>query len=1237
MRALPTWLPPYVIRWLIRLAIALGGLVAAFILVLIYLLGTPSGHGQLSALVTALSDGEVAIDGLNSNLTGHLAAREVRLSDRKGVWLRLNGLELDWHPAGLISHHANITQLSVDRIAIARQPVSEGQGGGPSRWRVRIAAMRVQRVVLDKAVLGHAAVLTVAGRFHYVSRQDLGGRLDITRQDQPGHYHLNLVWLDGVLQGDADIAETGAGLIGGLAGLPDLGPVTLSVHGAVVDGHNDIRMALAAGPARAVLQSRMGLHDQKLNVDFSASAPMMQPSATIGWSAISAQGHIGGSRDTPDIQAHLAIRQPHYASVSAQTITVSAAGSGGQAALQGTVLGLGLPGDGGVLATPLSFTVTADLAAADRPLTVSVSHALMVLSGTMPASASEGRFTLRLPDLAKLGALAGASAGGSAELMIDFSRYHDKTDAMIDGTITARGPSLFARLIGKGNVHLHARQDVGDLRLDGEVRGKALRAEWDGRTKDGEQDYQLKGKLSDVGLISPQFAGALSATAHLSGPTDNMAVLADVYGVAGVKGYPSDRLALRIKASGLPVRPRVEVKLNGRLAHAPLDLVAALTVAGPQTHITLSALDWQSLHGRGDVLLTKMGPLSGRVDVGMASLADLSPLTGAPVKGRAEAHLVLSSMGGKPLVGLQAAAHDVVRGDSHIGEVVLNGQYTPQNNHLTLTLAASKLALADATGSMTLGVDGVLNALQTKLSAALSTSSGLVGLDATGTLDGVHRMLRVANLNGRWGAQKIGLAAPATLAWEQGDLRLDVKLTGKAMHLAARGVVPLDAAHSYNLSVNGAGALQGWTTRLTADGRVLQGQVDLAGVIVGPAAQPDVRGHFRLQNGRFHDFATGLSLSDISLLANANGPSITLTQFNARAGAGRIEGRGTVSTAGDMAVALAVQAHKAEPFHRDGVAVRLDGAVRLSGFVKGNMTLDGTIRVLNGEIRIPDKLPPSLAVLNVRRRGDKPQVQAPQKQSRIALDLTVSAPGQFFVRGRGLEAELEGGLKVAGTTTSPQIHGTLTMRRGTYSLTGTTLDFQSGTIGFDGINVQGKLDPTLDFTAETTANSITATLKVTGTVSAPKINLTSSPSLPQDEILSQLLFQQSVQQLSPLQMASIAQAVASLSGLGGASFDPVGLIRSNLRLDKLTVGSSSSGDSSQTTTTVEAGKYVTRRVYVGAKQDLSGGTRALVQVDLTKHLKLQASVAAGTKANATTSTQTQDNGDTVGLSYQFEY
>jgi len=121
-----------------------------------------------------------------------------------------------------------------------------------------------------------------------------------------------------------------------------------------------------------------------------------------------------------------------------------------------------------------------------------------------------------------------------------------------------------------------------------------------------------------------------------------------------------------------------------------------------------------------------------------------------------------------------------------------------------------------------------------------------------------------------------------------------------------------------------------------------------------------------------------------------------------------------------------------------------------------------------------------------------------------------------------------------------------------------------------------------------------------------------------------------------LQLASVAQAAASLSG--GPGFDPVGIMRSSLGLDRLAVGSNQEANGGTGSTTIEAGKYVLRNVYVGARQDLSGGTRALVQVDITKHLKAQAQVITGPRAvTTTTSTPLTDNGDSIGLSYQFEY
>jgi len=109
--------------------------------------------------------------------------------------------------------------------------------------------------------------------------------------------------------------------------------------------------------------------------------------------------------------------------------------------------------------------------------------------------------------------------------------------------------------------------------------------------------------------------------------------------------------------------------------------------------------------------------------------------------------------------------------------------------------------------------------------------------------------------------------------------------------------------------------------------------------------------------------------------------------------------------------------------------------------------------------------------------------------------------------------------------------------------------------------------------------------------------------------------------------------LASLSGISNG-FDPVASIRGGLGLDRLAV---SGGSGVTTGTTVEAAKYVSRNIYVGAKQGLSGGTQAQVQIDITRNLKAQATISTGTSANATQGAAAQETGGSLGLSYQFEY
>ena len=69
---------------------------------------------------------------------------------------------------------------------------------------------------------------------------------------------------------------------------------------------------------------------------------------------------------------------------------------------------------------------------------------------------------------------------------------------------------------------------------------------------------------------------------------------------------------------------------------------------------------------------------------------------------------------------------------------------------------------------------------------------------------------------------------------------------------------------------------------------------------------------------------------------------------------------------------------------------------------------------------------------------------------------------------------------------------------------------------------------------------------------------------------------------------------------------------------------------------VEAGRYVSSRVFVAVKESTTGTSQLAVDVDLTKHLKLQTRLGNGS-TTAQGTTPENDPGSSIGLAYQFEY
>jgi translocation and assembly module TamB len=516
--------------------------------------------------------------------------------------------------------------------------------------------------------------------------------------------------------------------------------------------------------------------------------------------------------------------------------------------------------------------------------------------------------------------------------------------------------------------------------------------------------------------------------------------------------------------------------------------------------------------------------------------------------------------------------------------------------------------------------------IEARLAGTSSAPSGLVTFTVAGLRVRAARDLQAVDAHGT--ARLMGKVA-------QLDAHLNV---GRASQLTLAGTTPLDIQGAFDLKLNGkldAGLANPW---LEARGERLAGGVTVNATVRGAVRSPEVGGTIDLANGDLRDYVQGAHLSNISAHLTGNHGTLRIESLTARAGPGELALTGQVGVLQPrLPLTLRLTAKKAQPVTSDILTANLDADLKVEGALRERIDVSGTMNVNRAVIGIPNALPSEVAVLDVRHPGQAPP-PPPERKLVIGLDLKLHAPRGILVQGRGLNAELGGDLHIGGTNASPAVSGGFEMIRGAFALASTKLNFTSGRVSFNGAGLTGKIDPTLDFTAQTAVTDATATLHITGLADSPQFELSSSPPLPQDEILARLLFGKSAAQLTALQVAQIGAALAKLSGVGGSGPDPLARVQQALGLDRLSVGSgSSTGAPAQSSgTSVEAGRYVSTRVFVGAKQSTTGFSQVEVDVDLSKHLKLQTRLGNGTATTQGT-TPENDPGSSIGMVYQFQY
>ena len=833
----------------------------------------------------------------------------------------------------------------------------------------------------------------------------------------------------------------------------------------------------------------------------------------------------------------------------------------------------------------------------------------------LSADATGRDFRSGLPELDRL--LGGAprlrvTAALASNVFLVSSAALDgaKASASAQGTVDVRGP-----LALKTTWRAQGPFQAGPVLISGDAKGEgAVTGSLDAPRADLAADFaaldipNLPVKAAHVHLTfvkAPSgLDGAIGATGKSEyGPARAAAAFRFVPGGVDLTGIDTD--AGGIKASGaLSLRGSAPSSADLTLAVGPGAVLSAGRITGtvrivdsgaPTAAVDLAA-SGAAFRGAGGTFI-RTARLNGSGPLGQLPFQ---------VSGEAQTAQGPFSLNGSGVYRQSKSEQDVT--------LVGTGKFRGLEVR-TLQPAAFRLAKGQRSLRLRLAVgSGQLDLDSQEIAGTMTSSASLRGVDIkalapdfTGTVDAD---IALQGRGDRLGGTANGrlhnarsLDAPAEVAIDATIKALleDTRLTVQAQASGAKGLaadfemaMPVEASASpLHIAIIRNRPIQG---RLTANGEIkplwdlvyggdreLSGQTHLAGKLDGTLNDLQVTGQAAVTGGRFQDAATGLVLTNLALNADLKRDVVTLQGFSAKdEKSGAVTGSGSISLVRGGGSSLKLELQRFRLLDNDTAEATASGQVVITRAPEGPISIVGGLDLDRAQINAETKLRPSVVTMAVVERNGTPSQQAlmsapAARGPPITLNVTLRAPRRVFVKGRGIDAELSLDAHVTGNLASPDLEGTARVVQGSYDFAGKRFDFdERGVITLATTPERMRLD----LSASWEAPSLTATVNIKGTAARPEITLTSAPSLPQEEILSQVLFGSSAAQLSGPETAELASTVTALATGGG--FDVLGSLKQFAGLDRLALGGND-----VTGMTVAGGKYLGDNVYL----EIVGGGR----------------------------------------------
>ena len=385
----------------------------------------------------------------------------------------------------------------------------------------------------------------------------------------------------------------------------------------------------------------------------------------------------------------------------------------------------------------------------------------------------------------------------------------------------------------------------------------------------------------------------------------------------------------------------------------------------------------------------------------------------------------------------------------------------------------------------------------------------------------------------------------------------------------------------------------------------LSGPVAIGADISGRLVDPRIRGSIRTAGARIESAVTGMVVQNVAASGRFGGSRLVLDRIaGSTPSGGTVAGAGSVDFSGGRpALDLKFNVVRAQLLDRDDIAATVTGPLAIQSSGRGGR-ISGQLKLDKGRFTL-GKASAASAVprLKVRHVGrDAEDVITIADLIPWTLDLKV-AGGDLTVRGLGIDSRWNTDLAISGNVSAPRFNGRADLIRGNYEFAGRGFRLERGIIRFRG---ESPPDPLLDIRAEAQVQGLDAAVTVRGTGSKPEIAFTSVPLLPQDELLSRILFGTSITNLSPPEAIQLASAVAALQS-GNGNLDPINAVRRAVGLDRLRILPADIATGQKTA--ISAGKYLGRKLYVEVITDGSGYSATRVEYQVTRWLSILSSIS----------------------------